>query len=40
MLKEKVIYFVIMSNIFSTNQEINVRYDLKGSTYGRTTLDK
>ncbi|CAK85945.1 unnamed protein product (macronuclear) [Paramecium tetraurelia] len=39
MLREKVIYFVIMSNVFSTNQEINVRYDLKGSTYGRYTID-
>ena len=40
MLREKVIYFVIMSNVFSTNHEINIRYDLKGSTYGRFTYDK
>ncbi|CAD8068511.1 unnamed protein product [Paramecium primaurelia] len=39
MLREKVIYFVIMSNVFSTHQEINIRYDLKGSTYGRYTFD-
>jgi hypothetical protein len=26
------IYFVIMANVFKTAREINVRYDLKGST--------
>lgn len=36
-MKEKVIYFVIMSNIFSTSKEIHVRYDLKGSLYKRET---
>ena len=37
--KEKVVYFVIMSNVFSMNQEIHVRYDLKGSLYKRETLE-
>ena len=26
------IYFVIMANVFKTAREINVRFDLKGST--------
>jgi 1-phosphatidylinositol-4-phosphate 5-kinase len=30
--KTKRIYFVIMANVFNTNKEINIRYDLKGST--------
>ncbi len=29
---------VIMSNIFSTNKEVHLRYDLKGSTIGRQVL--
>ena len=29
------IYFVIMANVFNTSKDIEVRYDLKGSTYGR-----
>lgn len=29
------IYFIIMANVFNTNREIHVRYDLKGSTQGR-----
>ena len=33
--REKVIHFVIMSNIFNTKMEIHERYDLKGSTYQR-----
>lgn len=31
------VYFVIMGNVFNTSQNISVRYDLKGSTYGRTS---
>ena len=31
------IYFVIMANVFNTSKDIEVRYDLKGSTYGRIT---
>ena len=31
------IYFVIMANVFNTSREINVRFDLKGSTQGRKT---
>ncbi len=31
------IYFVIMANVFKTSRDINVRYDLKGSTQGRRT---
>jgi len=31
------IYFVIMANAFNTSRKISVRYDLKGSTYGRST---
>ena len=29
------VYFVIMANVFNTSREINIRYDLKGSTLGR-----
>lgn len=32
------VYFVIMQNIFSTNKEIHLRYDLKGSKIGRQVL--
>jgi len=34
------IYFVIMANVFNTTKHINVRYDLKGSKYGRRTRRK
>lgn len=39
-MKEEVVYIVIMSNVFHTTKLINERYDLKGSTYGRTTKIK
>ena len=31
-------YFCIMDNVFCTKQKIDLRYDLKGSTYGRRTI--
>lgn len=31
------VYFVVMGNTFCTDLEINRKFDLKGSTYGRTT---
>ena len=34
------VYFVIMANVFNTPQNIGVRYDLKGSLYGRTSRKK
>ena len=34
-MKEKRVYFVIMSNIFNTRKEIHERFDLKGSLYKR-----
>jgi len=37
--QKKKLYFVIMANVFHTNKEIHVRYDLKGSTQGRITKD-
>lgn len=36
----KRIYFVIMANVFNTTREIQIRYDLKGSTQGRKTATK
>ena len=33
----KRIPFVIMNNVFLTNKQIHVRYDLKGSKIGRST---
>lgn len=30
-------YFVVMANVFYSGYEINMRYDLKGSSYGRET---
>lgn len=36
-LKTERIYFVIMANVFNTTREIDVRYDLKGSTHNRIT---
>jgi len=38
-MKEKIIYFVIMSNVFHTSKEIHERFDLKGSLYKRETND-
>lgn len=32
----KNIYFCVMGNLFKWNRDIEARYDLKGSTYGRT----
>lgn len=37
--REKQIYFVIMSNVFSIRKEIHERYDIKGSLYKRTSND-
>lgn len=34
-LAGKRMYFIVMSNIFNTPFEVNVRYDLKGSSVGR-----
>jgi len=34
---EKKLFFCIMNNVFHTSKEIHRRYDLKGSTQGRTT---
>jgi 1-phosphatidylinositol-4-phosphate 5-kinase len=31
------IYFVVMSNVFKTTRDIQLRFDLKGSKVGRTT---
>ena len=36
-MKQKI-YFCIMNNIFQTTKKIDLRYDLKGSTYGRQTI--
>jgi Ca2+-binding EF-hand superfamily protein len=37
---QKKVYFTIMANVFHTHREIHLRYDLKGSTYGRSTPDE
>ena len=34
------IYFIIMQNVFNTVKSLHVRYDLKGSKYGRRTRKK
>ena len=34
------IYFIIMQNVFNTTKSLHVRYDLKGSKYGRRTRKK
>lgn len=39
LFREKIVYFVIMSNIFYNSKEIHVRYDLKGSSYKRITIE-
>ena len=38
--KKKVtnIYFIVMTNVFSTDHHIDLRFDLKGSTIGRKVL--
>ena len=38
--KKKYVYFIIMMNVFSTNKQIHVRFDLKGSTLNREVLSK
>ena len=38
--KVETVYIVIMGNVFHTTKKINERYDLKGSTYGRSTKEK
>ena len=38
--KKATIYFIVMQNLFSTNKEIHLRYDLKGSTIGRDVLSE
>ena len=35
--KSQKLYFVIMANLFTTPLEIDLRYDLKGSLYGRSS---
>lgn len=37
--RQKKVYFIIMANVFHTSREIHVRYDIKGSTYGRFTAE-
>lgn len=32
---KKKLYFCVMNNVFQTSKKIDLRYDLKGSTYGR-----
>ena len=34
----KKMYFCVMNNIFQTTKKIDLRYDLKGSTWGRQTI--
>ena len=38
--KKKItnIYFIVMSNVFATDNHIDLRFDLKGSTIGRSVL--
>lgn len=38
--KSKSIYFIVMGNLFASDLPIDVRYDLKGSTHGRTAKKK
>ena len=39
--KKKIyVYFIIMMNVFCTNKQIHVRFDLKGSTLGREVISK
>lgn len=37
--KSKKIYFCVQDNVFNTPLKIDLRYDLKGSLYGRRTID-
>jgi 1-phosphatidylinositol-4-phosphate 5-kinase len=39
-IRDKRIYFIIMANVFNTPRHIDIRYDLKGSMYGRITKKK
>eukprot|EP00298_Acanthocystis_sp_HF-20_P004163 c14499_g2_i1.p1 GENE.c14499_g2_i1~~c14499_g2_i1.p1 ORF type:complete len:426 (-),score=123.54 c14499_g2_i1:7-1284(-) len=34
----KILYFTVMGNVFETKVKVSQRYDIKGSTVGRTTL--
>lgn len=35
---DKKLYFCIMNNVFQTSKKIDLRYDLKGSLFGRQTI--
>ena len=35
--KGQLQHFVVMNNIFADNLDIHLKYDLKGSTWGRTS---
>ena len=37
-VKLDTIYFVVMDNLFKTDKDIHLRYDLKGSTYHRQVI--
>ena len=39
-LERKTFYFVMMKNIFKTQKVLKLKFDLKGSTYGRETKVK
>lgn len=36
---KKTLYFVVMGNLFQNDYELDIKYDLKGSTLGRITND-
>eukprot|EP00330_Aristerostoma_sp_ATCC50986_P005541 CAMPEP_0114588084 /NCGR_PEP_ID=MMETSP0125-20121206/10882_1 /TAXON_ID=485358 ORGANISM="Aristerostoma sp., Strain ATCC 50986" /NCGR_SAMPLE_ID=MMETSP0125 /ASSEMBLY_ACC=CAM_ASM_000245 /LENGTH=218 /DNA_ID=CAMNT_0001784317 /DNA_START=2018 /DNA_END=2674 /DNA_ORIENTATION=- len=38
--KKKNIHFIVMGNLFHTDLDIQFKYDLKGSTHGRTARKK
>lgn len=38
-MRPKKVYFVIMNNVFNTERNIHERFDLKGSTVGRSVKE-
>lgn len=39
-MRPKKVYFVIMNNVFNTERNIHERFDLKGSTVGRSVKEE
>ena len=37
---QRSLYFIVLGNVFDSELDIHERYDIKGATYGRQTLNE